>query len=114
MYNNYIGLKFWKVGSRKLYAVKEADLRGRKRVSTAANESTLSSDEGPILPFTKCRRTAEYVKLAHILSELKEVRSGLDKIFTLTSGMSIPVGFRCSICQATPVVPPVIFAKCCK
>ena len=108
------------MGSQKLYAVKEADLRGRKRVTTTANESTLSSDEGTILPFTKCKRTAEYVKLAHISSELKEVRSGLDKIFTLTSGMSIPVGlgsvlydtFRCSICQATPMVPPVIFAKC--
>ena len=115
---------FWKVGSRKLYAVKEADLRGRKRMSTAANESTSSSDEGTILPFTKYKRTAEYVKITHISSELREVRSGLDKIFTLTSGMimSIPVGlrkvlydtFRCSICQATPMVPPVIFAKCCK
>ena len=118
----FIGLRFWKVGSRKLYAVKESELREKKRVSAAANESSSSSDESLITPLVKRKRTAEFVKLTNISCELKEVKDGLEKIFTLTSGMSIPVGlrsvlydtFRCSICQATPMVPPIIFAKCCK
>lgn len=117
----FIGLKFWKVCSRKLYAVKESELREKKRVSAAANESSSSSDESLITPLVKRKCTAEFVKLTNISCELKEVKDGLEKIFTLTSGMSIPVGlrnvlydtFRCSICHATTMVPPIIFAKCC-
>ena len=102
--------------------MKESELREKKRVSVAANESSSSSDESLITPFVKRKRTAEYVKLNNISSELKEVKDGLEKIFTLTNGMNVPISlrsmlydtFRCSICHATPMVPPVIFAKCCK
>lgn len=93
-----------------------------KKVSAAANESSSSSDESLVTPFVKCKRTAEYVKLINFSCELKEVKDGLEKIFTLTNGMSIPTGlwsvlhdtFRCSICHATPMVPPIIFANCYK
>ena len=101
--------------------MKESELREKKRVSAVANDSSSSSDEGLITPFAKRKRTAEFVKL-NISCELKEVKDGLEKIFMLTNGMNIPIGlgnvlydtFRCSICHATPMVPPIIFAKCCK
>ena len=116
----FIGLKFWKIGSRKLYAVKESDLRDKKR-SSVINISS-SSDEELVPPLVKRRRTAEYVKLSNVSSELREVKDTLEKIFTVTNNMSIPIGlrsvlydtFKCSICQSTPMVPPIIFAKCCK
>ena len=99
-----------------------SELREKKRASSAANESSSSSDESLITPFVKRKRTAEYVKLTNISCELKEVKDGLEKIFTLTNGMSIPIGlrsvlydtFRRSICRAMPMVPPIIFARCCK
>ena len=102
--------------------MKESELREKKRMYAAVNEPSSSSDESLITPFVKRKCTAEYVKLTNISSELKEVKDSLEKIFTLTSGMSIPIAlrnvlydtFRCSICQATPMVPPIIFAKCCK
>ena len=118
----FIGLKFWKVGSRKLYAVKDSDLKERKRTSNVINISSSSSDEELITPFAKRKRTAEFVKLSNISSELREVKDGIDKIFTVTNNMSVPIGlrsvlydtFKCSICQSTPMVLPTIFAKCCK
>ena len=50
------------------------------------------------------------------------MKDSLDKIFTVTNGMSVPIGlrhvlydtFKCAICQSTPMIPPIIFAKCCK
>ena len=104
------------------FFVTKIAMRGWARIQYAVNEPSSSSDESLITPFVKRKRTAEYVKLTNISSELKEVKDSLEKIFTLTSGMSIPVAlrnvlcdtFRCSICQTTPMVPPIIFAKCCK
>ena len=103
--------------------MKESDLpASRKRASVI--ELSSSDDEGsPIAPFIpKRRRAGEYVKLNCILSELKEVRDSVEKLFSVTSSMSVPIGlrsmlydtFKCIICQSTPMVPPIIFAKCCK
>lgn len=110
------------MGSRKLYAVKDSNVKGKKRMSNAINISSSSSDEEFVAPSVKIRRTAEYVKLSNISSELREVKDSIDKIFEVTSNMRVPIGlksvlydtFKCSICQSTPMVPPVIFAKCCK
>ena len=117
-----VGLKFWKVGSRKLYAVKESDLKDKKRMSSVINISSSSSDEDMITPLVKRKHTAEIVKLSNISSDLRRVQNSVDKIFTLTAGMSVPIGlrsvlydtFKCSICRSTPMIPPRIFAKCCK
>ena len=73
--------------------MKESELREKKRVSAAANDSSSSSDECLIAPFVKRKRTAEFVKL-NISCELKEVKDGLEKIFMLTNGMNIPIGLR--------------------
>ena len=99
-------------------------MKEKKRTSSAINISSSISDEEIIAPLIKRKRTAEYVKLTNISSELKEVKDSLhvDKLFSVTDGMSVPVGlrsvlfdtFRCAICQSTPMVPPIIFAKCCK
>ena len=111
------------MGSRKLYAVKDSDLKDRKRMSSSViNVSSSSSDEELITPFVKRKRTAEIVKLSNISSEIKEVKDSLNKLFTVTNNMSVPIGlrsvlydtFKCLICQSTPMVPPIIFAKCCK
>ena len=75
----FVGLKFWKVGSRKLYAVKESDLKDKKRMSSVINISSSSSDEELITPFAKRKRTTEYVKLSNLSSELRELKIALTK-----------------------------------
>lgn len=59
--------------------MKESELREKKRVSAAANDSSSSSDEGLITPFAKHKRMAEFVKL-NISCELIEVKDGLEDI----------------------------------
>ena len=119
-----LGLKFWKVGSWKLYAVEESDLKeSRKRLSAnvISIPSSDSEEELPT-PITRRKCTAEAAKLSIISDDTREMKDTMSKVFRLTSSMSVPLGlrnllydmFKCSICQATPMTPPVIFAKCCK
>ena len=44
--------------------------------------------------FIKRKRTAEFVKLSNISSEIKEVKDSLNKLFTVTNSMSVPIGLR--------------------
>ena len=73
-----IGLKFWKIGSRKLYAVKEVDLRESRKAPNNTNIYSSSSDDDFVSPRLK-RRRAESVS-----SDLKQIKEGVDKIFSLT------------------------------
>lgn len=94
----------------------------KKRAAGVISISSASSDDELPTPLIKRKRSAESVKLSHITSELKEVKDSIARIFKVTNSMNIPVGlrdvlydtFKCSICQATPMAPPIIFAKCCK
>ncbi len=59
-----------------------------------------------------------------VLSEIKEVRKDLQSFLKLSSHMKtkLPPGlfqqlydtFKCHICQASPMKPPIIFARCCR
>ena len=107
------------------YAVRELEMKDSKRRSTAKDVihvSSSDSDDDLVKPLIRRKRTAEAAKLAVMSTDIKEMKESVSKIFRLTNSMSIPLGlrqllydtFKCSICQLTPMVPPVIFAKCCK
>lgn len=61
------------------------------------------------------------VSLSELSSEIKGIRKQIDAVFRITQNMKIPPGllrqlresFQCYICRST-IVPPVIFARCCK
>ena len=100
-------------------------MKDSKRRSTAKDVfhvSSSDSDDDLVKPLIRSKLTAEAAKLAVMSTDIKEMKESVLKIFRLTNGMSIPLGlrqllydtFKCSICQSTPMVPPVIFAKCCK
>ncbi len=105
--------------------MREAELANKKRrISSGAGSSNSDdSDDNQFISLGKKRRKAEkFVKLNCILSELSSLRESVEKVFSLTPNMKIPVGlqtilyetFKCAICQSTPIQPPIIFAKCCK
>ena len=62
------------------------------------------------------------VELKELVSEVKEMRKDFKLVFEVNETMNLPIAlrkvladtFRCCICQSTPIVPPVIFARCCK
>lgn len=112
-YTFSIGFKFWKVASRKIYAVRDVEVMGGKKRKKLSCDVSDSDDEFEP-PLKK-------VTLSHISSEIKGIRKQIDAVFQVTRSMTIPPGliqrlkesFTCHICQNV-IVPPVIFARCCK
>ena len=107
---------------------KESELKDtKKRGSTSSTSIPISSSDSDsdIIPLVKKKRTRvsmDYIKLQRIQDDIREVKGELSKVFLLTSTMQVPIAlrrllydtFRCSICRATPMKPPIIFARCCK
>ena len=88
-----LGLKFCRVGSRKLYAVKESDLKESRKRLSANVISILSSDseEELLTLLTRHKRTAEAAKLSIMSDDIREMKNTISKVFRLTSSMSVPL-----------------------
>jgi hypothetical protein len=107
-----IGLKFWKCGSRKIYAVREPET---KRAITIPSDS---SDDESDIPLVKRRKEG----IDGIARDIKTLKSDVASLFEVSRRTRVPMGlkkmlidtFRCTICQSTPMTPPIIFSKCCK
>lgn len=103
----HAGIKFWKVGSRKLYAViVKGEGKKRKR---KYSDSDASGGE-------------EKVRI-EVCSRLITIERKLTKILDITPNLPMPLGlltllhetFKCSICKSSIIiVPPVIYGRCCK
>ena len=109
------GFKFWKISSRKFYAIPEDDLR----------PADIHDVRG-----VKCSRTAAAVLASHsdefedalfaISRDVAAIHVKTDAIMSLTKDVKIPLGLKkllndalkCHICT-TVMKPPVIIAKCC-
>ena len=116
-------MEFWKVGSRKLFAVTKASLDDhRGKVLKLSSSSTGSS--------TKRRRSKddqsvvdEMIEntLENLIEEVGDVRSELEKYrnlafkhrFSLSFIASFEEAFKCSICQMSPSRPPLIACSAC-
>ena len=108
------GLKFWKVGSRKIFGVKQK----RKRQLESANSS--SSDDGQKGPPEKSPKIRPLV-YTDIDKSIKNLTARVNDIFEVQSTLKVPLSmrklfldhFKCLICHNI-MKPPIIFAKCCK
>ena len=129
----YAGLRFWKTGSQKIFAVKEEDIhrlraRGKgKRCPILLNSEDEDDDSDDFLQPARKRKlsnaTHEAITDASaIMKDVAEMKKDLKSVLALTPESSIPLGlkrimmetFQCSICMSAPVVPPIIYARCCK
>ena len=107
------GLAFWKVPSRKLYAVIP-----RKRKTTV---EILSSDSDDDLVRPK-RMKAKQNDNTLVVEAVQEMKSTLNDIMAITKDSKLPLGlkkalhdsFKCTICTVIPIRPPIIVTKCCK
>lgn len=85
------------MGSRKIFAI-STERRAKKRRCSDSGEDTLISEK------------------------LSSLDVKLSKILQVAPYYSLPLGllaqlndtFKCSICKSSPIVPPAIFARCCK
>ena len=95
------GLAFWKVPSRKLYAVKQTDLEPREQVDSNDEELT---------PRGTKRFRAEIKESVH---EIKEEFRTLQSVLLPNSLRDRMMDLaRCCICQVV-IQPPVLMANCC-
>ena len=58
-------------------------------------------------------------KRSHVLEKLDIIESKLSKIFEVKSHLPMPLGLSSLIldafrCKQSPMIPPAIFARCCK
>ena len=57
-----------------------------------------------------------------MMDKLTEVAQRLDAVFALTKDTPVALGLKkllcdslkCHICHSSPMVPPIIFSKCCR
>ena len=109
----FIGLEFWRCGSRKVYAVLEKNLRCVNKGKFAADTSASSDDSDH--PTSKMKPKADVSK------DIKEIKSSIEKLFSVQKTMKVPIGlrqtlnecFKCTVCQDV-ITPPVIFSRCCR
>ena len=129
----FVGFKFWRVGSRKVYSVSESDLRPvgrtRRRSSRPADRDSddPADDDGSSLddfadagPTRRRRRIAVESSAAadEILQELRGMR---EEFGTAAAHSNLPpwlrqqinATFQCNVCREVPMRPPVVFSTCC-
>ena len=112
------GFKFWRVGSRKIFAVLREDIAkpSHKKVLLSGSES-----DDVFQPARKKVRSESHT-CPQIFSEIRDIRKDLQSLFQISKGMKLPLGihkllqdaFKCNICCSSPIKPPVIFSRCCK
>ena len=112
------GFKFWKVGSRKIFAVRRRDLKmkgSRKRGPVVISDS--ESDVDLQRPLHRKAINSPPPDLAPLIEEVKGMRKDIQCLLQITDKMKISPGlyrqlrdtFQCHICRYTPISPPVIF-----
>ena len=118
--NTYAGFRFWKVNSRKFYAVPADDLitlvRKRKRLRHQRSWSP-----SPLHSGCGCGDVLEEMK-AEMKEDMEQLKGKCGKIFQLTADLKIPLGLmqllldslKCRICHQSPMEPPIVMGKCCK
>jgi len=120
-----IGFKFWRVGSRKIFAVSEGDLKASKGKQKRPVQYVISdsdSSEEDFLPPRKKMTPATSAEVRQVSKEVKQVQQQIESFFQITTSMRVPPGlhklllesFKCHICHVSPIEPPVIFARCCR
>ena len=126
MYSIYAGFKFWRTPARKIYAVNKSDLK--RKVKKPSKHHFVSSDDDDddfqVRPLSKKSKIAAGIsdQVKQVATEVHEIHQELRSVLQIAGSMKVPIGlqhlirdmFRCHICQATPLVPPVIYSRCCK
>ena len=109
------GMKFWKVNSRKFYAVPDEDLLAPVRKKSRRSVSSIEDHDDH-----------QSCNCADVLNDFSDemalLHKKIDRVFELTKNTPVPLGLRgllqdtlkCKICHISPMKPPIILAKCCR
>ena len=123
------GLKFWKVGSRKLYCIEfEKAVKKNKRKSFQYPDDMSDDGMSWSRKYPRFADLAEATAYDHsekrskqVLNELKGLRKDVNSVLRLTKSSKLPPGlklllmdtFKCPICCSL-IKPPVSYSRCCQ
>ena len=129
-----VGLGYWKVGSRKLFALHPASRR-RQTPTINLDDDDDDDDECDSLDFDTCpppskrRSTRHTVKafqdslkqLKDMASNISSIKRNIDSLTTVSEATPVPlpilnvlkVSFKCVVCQDV-INPPVTYGACCQ
>ena len=98
-----------------------------KRTPILLNSEDEDEDSDEFLGLSRKRKPSnaspeQFIDAPLIMKDIRDMKKDLKSVLALTPESSIPLGlkhimmetFQCSICMSSPVVPPVIYARCCK
>jgi len=94
--STHAGLKSWKVGSRKIYAIKSSvlcqDCKHQRKIFTISDSS---DSDGDFLSNSKRQKlctTHSDGQLESLKTEVKEMRQDMQALFEINKWMKVPVG----------------------
>ena len=113
----FAGFKFWRVGSRKLYAVPEAQLLRtgkRKRRSRVPTDDSSDSDfaEDNYTRRQLVPRPNRGISAAEIRQQVEEAISTLHWL-PQNVRQQLSDALQCTICRDI-ITPPTVYAHCCQ
>ena len=121
----FLGFKFWKTGSHKLFGVKEDEImkkwgKGKEWKMPVLSDYEDNDEDSAFTPAAKRKKNdCGSAKLASVMEDVKSIHHDLQTILKLTLESKVPLGlkqvlfdtFRCNICISTPMVPPMNMYK---
>ena len=123
----HAGLKFWRVGSRKIFSVPDSETRSRsrkkRRLSRGSQNPQPLTDTSGDSDFElehgshsrRLRRSGSFATV--VADELATMRESISRLHS-TGGLPPGVrrhlenSFKCAICFELPT-PPIVYSHCC-
>lgn len=92
----FAGVLFWKHPRRKLYAVAQKDLRGRRQSRSSSNYTIDSSDDESDVASSICGSTCKKPRLDKMVEavghDVSAIREIVTDMMTLTANCNLPLG----------------------
>lgn len=124
---NVVGLHYWKVGSRKIFALRPAHASKKRRKElpeedTSDTEELLDGRENLMAEKNAMKRSSSpSSKLESINCDIAQIKESLQALTAVSEATPVPLPillllkttFKCVICHDV-IAPPVIYSTCCQ
>lgn len=115
------GIAFWKIGSRKLYAVRKQEIEILSDAASLRNIEQESDEENFLSPLARKRKSKKKQEDSELLQEVKKIRQSVHKILSTSRRHNLDIGFlntlnesfSCCVCKVFPPNLPLLACRAC-
>lgn len=131
----HTGCKFWKCPSRKVYALKEANIASKRRLGNASEQDSTDEEEEEFHPKRKKNLRSFKEQLTELKEQtinlkeelvatnlnMEECKAMLQDLIVVNKLLPLPPcvvklvhdAFKCKVCLKSPMKPPIVATRCC-